>query len=130
MGSLLRPFDVIAKVPETALLAPTVDARPMTSSELFLLTIDSLRAAHVDHEMLSNCWETFEAEFVRFENVLANGVVTPLSFPSLLTGHPVVGDGTLPPDAREVSRNARGGETRDHLVGNTDIVPTLAEAFD
>lgn len=78
--------------------------------ELFLLTIDSLRADHVDRETFSNCWGTFKTEFVRFENALANGVATPLSFPSLLTGHPVVGNGTLPPE-RPVIAELYDGKT-------------------
>lgn len=82
----------------------------MTSSELFLLTIDSLRADHVGRETFSNCWETFETDFVRFENALANGVATPLSFPSLLTGRPAVGDGTLLPE-RPTLAELYDGET-------------------
>ncbi|GAB3670215.1 sulfatase-like hydrolase/transferase [Halopiger thermotolerans] len=65
---------------------------------LLLLTIDSLRADYVGPGTFPNCWETFETEFVRFERALANGVATPLSVPTLLTGRHVVDDGTLPPD--------------------------------
>ena len=66
-------------------------------AELLLLTIDSLRSDHFNRDLFSNCWNAFESDFVRFEGAVANGVATPLSFPSVLTGHLVVGDGTLPP---------------------------------
>ena len=79
-------------------------------SEVFLLTIDSLRADHVDREVFSNCWTTFETAFVRFESALANGVATPLSFPSVLTGAPAVGDGTLPSE-RPTLAELYAGET-------------------
>lgn len=65
-------------------------------SELLLLTIDSLRADHFNHNTFTKCWDTFTGDFVRFENAMANGVATPLSFPSILTGHLAMGDGTLP----------------------------------
>ena len=66
--------------------------------ELLLLTIDSLRADHFNPNSFTECWDTFATDFVRFENAMANGVATPLSFPSILTGHLATGDGTLPPE--------------------------------
>lgn len=66
--------------------------------ELLLLTIDSLRADHFNHDTFTECWNTFATDFVRFENAMANGVATPLSFPSILTGHLATGNGTLPPE--------------------------------
>lgn len=73
-----------------------MDSEVKRMSELLLLTIDSLRADHFDHNTFTECWDTFATDFARFENAMANGVATPLSFPSILTGHLATGDGTLP----------------------------------
>lgn len=66
--------------------------------DLLLLTIDSLRRDRFTENLFSESWDMFKTDFVYFDNALANGVATPLSFPSILTGHPVTGDGTISPE--------------------------------
>ena len=70
---------------------------------IFLITIDSLRADRFTKTYFSNCWGTFETEFARFTAAYANGVATPLSFPSIHTGHQVTGSGALDRDAPTVA---------------------------
>lgn len=72
-------------------------------TEILLLTIDSLRKDYFTPEMFPNCWELLSSEFTQFTNCLANGVATPLSFPSIMTGRSVSNDGTLPIQAPTIA---------------------------
>jgi len=67
-------------------------------TDVFFLTVDSLRRDRFTQDRFSECWETFADEFVYFSNAVSNGVATPFAFPSIVTGHHVTGDGSLDPD--------------------------------
>jgi hypothetical protein len=77
-------------------------------TDIVLITIESLRRDHFDAERFSECWDTFETDFAQFTDAYSNGVATPLSFPSIHTGHPVTGDGTLPEDSPTVAESFPG----------------------
>jgi arylsulfatase A-like enzyme len=64
-------------------------------TDVFLLTVDSLRRDFFSEDYFPECWDIFTSDCLRFENALANGVATPFSFPSIVTGYPVTDDGTL-----------------------------------
>lgn len=60
---------------------------------VLLLSIDTLRQDVFDTDFFPRCWPILTSDFVRFPNALATGVATPHSFPGIVTGEPVVGDG-------------------------------------
>lgn len=66
-------------------------------ADVFLITIDALRYDHFNQDYFPKCWNHLQ-EFTRFKNAYANGVATPLSFPSIHTGYPVGIDGKLNED--------------------------------
>ncbi|ELZ01817.1 sulfatase-like hydrolase/transferase [Natrialba asiatica] len=80
----------------------------MTNTEIFLFTIDSLRKDHFTKSYFPTCWSIFESEFITFENALSNGVATPFSFPSIVTGRTVTEDGSLPSEFPTISEEYDG----------------------
>jgi hypothetical protein len=60
---------------------------------VLLISVDTLRQDVFDADCFPRCWPIFTSDFVRFPNALAPGVATPHSFPGIITGEPVVGDG-------------------------------------
>lgn len=77
-------------------------------TDIVLITIESLRRDHFDGERFPKCWEAFETDFAQFTDAYSNGVATPLSFPSIHTGVPVTGDGTLPKELTTVAESFIG----------------------
>jgi hypothetical protein len=73
------------------------------STDLYLLTVDSLRADYVTPDLFSRSWERLSSDFLQFERAYANGIATPLSFPSILADDLVSGDGTVDPDATRLA---------------------------
>lgn len=77
-------------------------------TDIVLITIESLRRDHFDPGRFPECWEAFETDFAQFTDAYSNGVATPLSFPSIHTGVPVTGDGTLPKESPTVAESFPG----------------------
>ncbi|RQG89697.1 sulfatase-like hydrolase/transferase [Natrarchaeobius chitinivorans] len=77
-------------------------------TNIVLITIESLRRDYFDKERFPECWEAFETDFAQFTDAYSNGVATPLSFPSIHTGYPVTGDGTLPKESPTVAESFTG----------------------
>lgn len=73
------------------------------SITLYLLTVDSLRTDYVTPDLFAQSWERLSSDFLQFERAYANGVATPLSFPSILADDLVSGDGTVAPDATRIA---------------------------
>lgn len=71
-----------------------------------LLTIDSLRSDYFTPDRFSECYPRFEADFEMFSSAYANGVATPFSFPALLAGELVRGNGVLPESSRTLAEIA------------------------
>lgn len=67
-------------------------------SNVYLLTVDSLRYDRFSPEFFPECWSMFDSSFAIFDNAYANGVATPFSFPALLTGIQTARGGDLPKD--------------------------------
>lgn len=65
---------------------------------VYLFTIDSLRADFFDSDHFPSCWDRFASDFARFTNAYANGIATPLAFPSILADDLVSGNGVLDED--------------------------------
>ena len=74
-----------------------------TMTDVFLLSIDAVRGDCFTDAYFSKCWSDYFEDFVLFDNAYSNGVATPLAFPSIHTGYPVVDDGTLPGDVPTVA---------------------------
>lgn len=78
---------------------------------VYLLTIDSLRADFFDPDRFPSCWERFASDFARFSDAYANGIATPLAFPSILADDHVTGNGVIDQDATTIAE----------LVGGTSV---------
>lgn len=78
------------------------------TSPVLLLSIDTLRQDVFDAETFPRCWPILTSDFVRFPNALATGVATPHSFPGIVTGEPVVGDGAFVPGATTLMERVVG----------------------
>lgn len=62
---------------------------------VYLITIDSLRADFFDDVRFPNCWDYFTNDFMQFPTAYANGIATPLAFPSILADEHVSSNGAL-----------------------------------
>lgn len=68
-------------------------------SKVLLISMDTIRQDVFNSECFPQSWPVIREDFVRFPNALSGGVATPHSFPTIITGLPVVGDGEFAPDA-------------------------------
>lgn len=68
-----------------------VDSTP----PVYLFTVDSLRADFFSESYFPETWRYFDEDFLRFSNAFANGIATPLAFPSILSDEIVTGSGVL-----------------------------------
>lgn len=75
---------------------------------VYLFTIDSLRADFFDQTRFPRCWGRFAGDFVRFSKAYANGVATPLAFPSILADDHVRGNGVIAPSATTLAERLPG----------------------
>lgn len=73
------------------------------SSPVLLLTIDTLRKDRFNRDCFPDTYSTFEQDFAFFDRALSHGNATPLAFPSIISSHPVVGDGSLPDDVPTIA---------------------------
>ncbi|MDS0292776.1 sulfatase-like hydrolase/transferase [Halogeometricum luteum] len=95
----------------------------MTSdSPVLLLTVDTLRADRFNQECFPETYATFTDDFAHFSSALSHGNATPLAFPSIITSHPVVGDGSFVAAAKTLAelfddRECIGFSNNAHLRG-------------
>lgn len=66
---------------------------------VYLFTIDSLRADFFNEDLFPRCWDRFTGDFAWFSEAYANGIATPLAFPSILADDRVTGNGVINSDA-------------------------------
>lgn len=55
--------------------------------------MDTIRQDVFNSECFPKSWPLIREDFVRFPNAISSGVATPHSFPAIITGRPVIGDG-------------------------------------
>jgi len=77
-------------------------------TNVFLITIDALRADHFTESYFPATWDTITTEFARFTTAYTNGVATPVAFPSIHTGQHVTDDGALPADMKTIAESFTG----------------------
>lgn len=58
-----------------------------------LISMDTIRQDVFNPECFPQSWPIISEDFARFPNALSTGVATPQSFPGIITGLPVIGDG-------------------------------------
>lgn len=78
------------------------------STRVVLLTIDTLRADKLNQRCFPNLMDTIESDFARFTNAYSHGNATPLAFPGIIAGHPVIGDGRFPDDVATIAELFEG----------------------
>lgn len=67
--------------------------------KVLLISMDTIRQDVFSSECFPQSWPIISEDFARFPNALSTGVATPQSFPGIITGLPVVGDGEFTPGA-------------------------------
>lgn len=60
---------------------------------VLLISMDTVRQDVFTPECFPQSWPVITEDFTRYPNALSSGVATPHSFPAIVTGQPVVGDG-------------------------------------
>ena len=76
-------------------------------TDIVLITIESLRGDYFDKRYFPKCWGTFNTDFCEFTDAYSNGVATPLSFPSIHTGYPVTGGGSLQEESQTIAESVK-----------------------
>jgi len=108
-----------------------------------LLTVDSLRADCVTHDLLGESLDVLEEDFAYFSNAISYGVSTPFAFPGIIAGSHPVGDGNIPEESTTLAEGLPGTSTaytnnghlradRGYARGSDDFteVPKLSEGSD
>lgn len=70
--------------------------------------MDTVRQDVFNSECFPQSWPVITEDFTRFPNSLSGGVATPHSFPAIITGHPVVGDGEFASGAMTLGERFTG----------------------
>lgn len=63
------------------------------ANPVLLISMDTVRQDVFNPECFPQSWPVISEDFTRFPNALSGGVATPHSFPAIITGLPVIGDG-------------------------------------
>lgn len=74
-----------------------------TSAPVILLTVDTVRADKFTEDCFPQSLQLLRDDFVEFSNAYSQGNGTPFAFPAIITGHPVVGNGQFPDDAKTIA---------------------------
>lgn len=61
--------------------------------KVLLISMDTVRQDVFNPECFPQSWSVINEDFTRFPNAISSGVATPHSFPGIVTGRPVIGDG-------------------------------------
>lgn len=78
-------------------------------SKILLISMDTIRQDVFNSECFPQSWSVIREDFARFPNAISSGVATPHSFPAIITGHPVVGDGQFGSGAVTIGELFEGG---------------------
>lgn len=95
----------------------------MTShTPVILLTLDTIRSDRFTSECFPESLPILSEDFTTFSNAYSHGNATPLAFPGITTGQPVVGNGEFADDATTLAelfdRQATGFANNGHLTAD------------
>lgn len=85
---------------------------------ILLISMDTVRQDVFNTECFPQSMSIIDEDFTRFPNAFSSGVATPHSFPGIMTGLPVVGDGEFATNAKTVGEFCEGGKSKRTAFSN------------